>query len=50
MIVDRQFITPNIRVSAEQKLSNFKFGTDDIVKIIKSSDPNKGHVHNRISI
>ena len=43
-------IPPNITFATEQKLSTVEFCTDDIVKIIKSLDPNKTHGHNEISI
>ena len=43
-------IPPNITFATEQKLSTFEFCTDDIVKIIKSLDPNKAHGHDEISI
>ena len=43
-------IPPNITFATEQKLSILEFCTDDIVKIIKSLDPNKAHGHNGISI
>ena len=43
-------IPPNITFATEQKLSTLKFCTDDIVKIIKSLDPNKAHGHDEISI
>ena len=38
-------IPPNITFATEQKLSTLEFCTDDIVKIIKSLDPNKTHGH-----
>ena len=37
-------IPPNITFATEQKLSTLEFCTDDIVKIIKSLDPNKALV------
>ena len=43
-------IPPNITFATEQKLSILEFCTDDIIKIIKSLDPNKAHGHNGISI
>ena len=43
-------IPPNITCATEQKLSTLEFSTDDIVKIIKSLDPNKAHGHEEISI
>ena len=43
-------IPPNITFATEQKLSTLEFCTDDIVKIIKSLDPNKAHGHDEISI
>ena len=43
-------IPPNITFATEQKLSTVEFCTDDIVKIIKSLDPNKAHGHDEISI
>ena len=43
-------IPPNRRFATEQKLSTFEFCTDDIVKILKSVDPNKTHEHEEISI
>ena len=43
-------IPPNITFATEQKLSPLEFCTDDIVKIIKSLDPNKAHGHDEISI
>ena len=43
-------ISPNITFATEQKLSTLEFCTDDIVKIIKSLDPNKAHGHDEISI
>ena len=43
-------IPPNITFSTEQKLSTFEFCTDNIVKIIKSLDPNKAHGHDEISV
>ena len=43
-------IPPNITFATEQKLSILEFCTDDIVKIIKSLDPNKAHGHDGISI
>ena len=43
-------IQPNITFATEKKLSTFEFCTDDIVKIIKSLDPNKAHGHDEISI
>ena len=42
-------IPTNITFATEQKLSTFEFSTDDIVKIIKSLDPNKAHGHNKAS-
>ena len=42
-------VPPNITFVTEQKLSTFEFCTDDIVKIIKSLDPNKAHRHDEIS-
>ena len=44
------FIPPNITFATEQKLSTLEFYTDDIVKIIKTLDPNKAHGHDEISI
>ena len=43
-------IPPNITFATEQKLSTLEFCTDDIVKIIKSLDPNKALGHDEISI
>ena len=43
-------IPPNITFAADQKQSTFEFCTDDIIKIIKSLDPNKAHRHDKISI
>ena len=43
-------IPPNITFATEQKLSTFEFCTDDIVKIVKSLDPNKAHGHDEITI
>ena len=43
-------IPPNITFATEQKLSTLEFCTDDIVKIIKSLDPNKAHGHDEITI
>ena len=43
-------IPPNITFATEQKLSTLELCTDDIVKIIKSLDPNKAHGHDEISI
>ena len=43
-------IPPNITFATEQKLSTLEFCTYDIVKIIKSLDPNKARGHNEISI
>ena len=43
-------ISPNITFSTEQILSTFQFCRDDIVKIIKSLDPNKAHRDDEISI
>ena len=43
-------IPPNTTFATEQKLSTLEFCTDDIVKIIKSLDPNKAHGHDEISI
>ena len=43
-------IPPNITFVTEQKLSTFEFCTNDIVKIIKSLDPNKAHGHDEISV
>ena len=50
-IVDKDSsISPNVTFATEQKLSTLEFCTDDIVKIIKSLDPNKAHGHDEISI
>ena len=43
-------IPPNITFATEQKLPTLEFCTDDIVKIIKSLDPNQAHEHDEISI
>ena len=43
-------IPPNITFATEQKLSTLEFSTDDIVKFIKSLNPNKAHGHDEISI
>ena len=43
-------VPPNITFATEQKLSTFELCTNDIVKIIKSLDPNKAHGHDEISI
>ena len=43
-------IPPNITFATEQKLSTLEICADDIVKIIKSLDPNKAHGHDEISI
>ena len=40
----------NITFATEQKVSTLEFCTDDILKIIKSLDPNKAHGHDEISI
>ena len=49
--VDKDSSVPPIMTFAtEQKLSTFEFCTDDIVKIIKSLDTNKAHVHDEVSI
>ena len=43
-------IPPNITFAMKQKLPTFEICTDNIVKIIKSLDPNKAHENNEISI
>ena len=45
-----RYIPPNITFATEQKLSTLEFCTDDIVKIIKSLDPNKTHGHDEMSV
>ena len=46
----RELKNDSITFATEQKLSTLEFCTDDIVKIIKSLDPNKAHGHDEISI
>ena len=43
-------IPPNKTLATEQKLSTFEFCIDDIIKIIKSLDPNKAYGHHEISL
>ena len=43
-------IPPNITFAMKQKLPTSEICTDNIVKIIKSLDPNKAHENNEISI
>ena len=50
MVDNGSSIAPNIIFATEQKLSTFEFCRDDIIKIIKSLDPNKVHGHDEISI
>ena len=51
MTVDNERSIPlNITFATEQKLSTLEFSTYDIVKIIKSLDPNKAHGHDEISM
>ena len=42
-------VPPNIKFETEQRLPNFKYCTDDIIKIIKSLDLNHAG-HDEISI
>ena len=43
-------IPPNITFAMKQKLPTSEICTDNIVKIIKSLDPNKAHENSEISI
>ena len=40
----------NVSFETEERLSTFEICSDDIIKIMRSLDPNKAHGHDEISI
>ena len=50
LIVNNSSLPTNVTFEAENKLPTFDLSTGDIIKFIKTLDPNKAHSHDGISI
>ena len=50
LIVNNSSLPTNVTFETENKLPTFDLSTGDIIKFIKTLDPNKAHSHDGISI